>query len=117
MDTWWLQWQRDAFQMFCPRRTWKTTHRNIEIGDIVLLKYDKHLGKDKYRLAKVLEVHPDNHGHVRTVTIGIRDLRKARSEQPQQATAPQTQMTVAVQRLVVLLPVNETWPGGLANNQ
>ena len=75
------------------------------------------MGRDKFRVAIVNAVHPDNHGVVRTVTVGLRDNRKSRREKRNEAKTPQTQMTVGIQRLVVLLPVDETWNGLVQNNQ
>ena len=60
------------------------------------------------------ELHPDSHGVVRTVSVGLRDLKKSRKEKPNQVNTPQTTLIVAVQRLVVLLPADEDWSGGLA---
>ena len=116
VDTWWETWQRDAFPLFCPRKKWTTQNRNLAPGDIVLLKYDKALGKSKYRIAKVVKIHPDPHNNVRTVTIALRDRTKARKELPEIANAPQTEMIVGVQRLVVLLPVEEIWEQGLVKS-
>ena len=73
------------------------------------------LTKDKHRLAKVVATHPDAHGVVRTVTVALRDLRKSQKEARNQAKAPQTDMVVGVQRLVVLLPIEESWNNGLTS--
>ena len=114
VDQWWITWQRDAFPLFCPRRKWTIQQRNLKIGDIVLLQYKQKVANNTQRLAKVTEVHPDKYGAVRTVTVALRDLRRARTEKRTKAKAPQTQITVGVQRLVVLLPIEESWHGGLA---
>ena len=90
--------------------------RNLEVGDIMLLKYEKALGSSKYRLARISQVHPDKHGKVRTVTIRLRNLRKARAESATNNRAGTTEMIVAVQRLVVILPIGEEWNGGLSGN-
>ena len=116
VNNWWNLWQRDAFPLFCPKKKWTTAHRNLQIGDIVMLRYDQKLGKDKYRLAKVVETDPDNEGHVRTVTITLRDLKKTRKEKPNESNTPPAEMTVGVQRLVVLLPVEENWVAGLTTD-
>ena len=112
---WWTAWERDSFPLFCPRKKWTTTHRNLQIGDIVLLKYEQQLGKDKFNLAKVTNVHPDKHNIIRTVTVSLLDSRRARNEKSNESKAPQKSMIVGVQRLVVILPVEEIWSGGLLN--
>ena len=108
VDAWWKQWIRDAFALFCLRKKWTVQHRSMKVGDIVLLRYVQQLGKDKFRVAIINAVHPDNHGFVRTVTVGLRDNRKSRREKWYEAKTPQTQMTVGIQRLGVLLPVDQT---------
>ena len=83
---------------------------------MVLLKYNQTVGPDKYRLAKITETHPDKHNIVRTVTVALRDLKKIRKEKRTESKAPQTQLTVGIQRLVVILPVEENWVHGLTNH-
>ena len=117
VDNWWKILQRDSFPLFCPKKKWQTEHRNLQVGDIVLLRYEQQLGKDKFRLGKVLDTHPDAHNVVRTVTIGLRDHRKTKKEKKHEAKAPQTTMKVGIQRLVVLLPIEETWKHGLTSDQ
>ena len=92
-----------------------TTHRNLMVGDVVLLKYQQQLTKDKFRVAKVTDVHPDKHGNVRTATVELRDLKRTRKEHPNQINTPTVPMTVGVQRLVVILPADETWSEGLVH--
>ena len=69
------------------------------------------MGKDQYRLAKVTQTHPDINNVVRTVTFALRDGRKSKD-----AKMPLTNMRVGVQRLVVLLPIEEVWQQGLVTN-
>ena len=113
VEDWWKVWLRDAFPLFCPRRKWTIAQRNLAIGDIVMLRYEQKFGKDRYRLAKVTKIHPDKHKQVRTVTISLRDHKKANREPPNQVRTPQVEMVVGVQRLVVILPCHESWKGGL----
>ena len=102
---WWKEWIRVAFPLLAPRRRWQQQRRNLCEGDIVLLKYDKKLGPVKFRLARVLAVHPDLHGVVRTVTVGLKDQR--RKERWNRCGGNLVEMPVGVQRLVVVLPMEE----------
>ena len=106
-------WQSDSFPLFCPQKKWTTTEHNLQVGDIVLLQYEQQLGKDTFRLEKLTTVHPDVNNVVHTVTVRLRNLRKVKREDSNNANAPQTTITVSIQRLVVLLPVEETWSQGL----
>ena len=111
-DRWWVKWSRDAFPLMCPRQKWTKERRNIKVGDIVMLVSANKLGKGSYKLARVHEVHPDKQGIVRTVTIASRDKVKARGEKPDEIKGGLTFNTMAVQRLVVLIPAEETWDKG-----
>ena len=80
---------------------------NLNIGDIVLVKYASKFSKDRFRLARILDLHPDNHGKVRTVTIGIRNKQRAARERRDVNRAGLVTMLVPVQRLVLVLPASE----------
>ena len=72
----------------------------------MLVLYNKSVGKADYRLGRVTEVHPDIHGRVRTVTVGLRrrDKREAvLSYRPK----PLDEITLGVQRIVVISPVKD----------
>ena len=75
-------------------------------GDIVLLKYDAKFSRDRYRLAKVMEVHPDSAGVVRTVTVGLRSRHMKEKLLPYRSK-PLTTFQVGIQRLVIVLPKEE----------
>ena len=71
--------------------------RNLQEGDIVLLKYDAKLGPIKFRLARVLALHPDQHGVVSTVTIGLRDRRGKNKEKWNRCGGNLAELAVGVQ--------------------
>jgi len=56
--------------------TLETRERYLRPDDILHVLYDKKVGKGTYRLGRVLEVHPDAHNVVRTVTVGLKHLDK-----------------------------------------
>merc|ERR1711872_165184 len=88
-----------------PCKRWKQIHRNVKVGDVVMMKYAGSI-KDGYRLARVLEVYPDDKGLVRTVKIGYR--RRDKREGPDVYwKKPLVEEKVAVQRLAMLQAVNE----------
>ena len=71
-ETWWNQWITEVFSHLVPFRRWKHERRNARPGDIVLVMYEKRMKKGDYRLGRILAVHPDCKGIVRTVTVGLR---------------------------------------------
>ena len=74
------------------------------MGDVVMLLSMAKLGPSTYRLAIVRELVPDETGVVRTVIIGF-SSRRGRGRVMEQCR-------MAVQRLAVLLPVEERWEAG-----
>ena len=66
--------------------------------------------KGDYRLARVTNVHPDHNGMVRTATVSMRprDSReKVLSKPPYLNPKQAVELVVGVQRLVVILPIEE----------
>ena len=84
---------------------WKNECRNLEKGDVVFLYYPSSI-QDEYRLAKVVDVRPDQKGRVRTVRIAYRKRNK-REDPRTYKFKPLTEEWVSVQRLSVLLPITE----------
>ena len=89
------------------RTTWHEAHPNLEAGSIVLVKYQAKFGKDRYRLARVLETREDEAGLVRTAWVGMRNLRRAVREEEDVCRAGLTFLELPVQRLVMVLPASE----------
>ena len=105
-EKWWTQWAEIAFPLFVPRKKWNQEHRNVQVGDIVLLRYDSKMSRDRYRLARVVLVHPDDCDVVRTVTVHLRPRHKKEKGLPYKSKT-MTEFPVAVQRLVVIVPREE----------
>ena len=105
-----------SFELLCPRTKWKKEHRNLCIGDIVLIKTEQKIGKGHYRLAKITDTIPDHHGRVRTVKVQVRSLRRARGEKAGELKAGTEVREIAIQRLVFILPAEEAWKGGVPDD-
>ena len=72
----------------------------------MLIKAEKKFGKAQFRLGKVEKTLPDSHGTVRTVIVSTRNRRQG-------VRQGRVDSEIGVQRLVVILPVQEAWKGGL----
>ena len=103
-ETWWRMWITQALPSLVPYKKWRTASRNLRVDDIVLVMYDRKIGKADYRLARILDVHPDEHGIVRTVTVGMRRRDKRETGMPYQPR-PLERIKLGVQRLAVICPV------------
>ena len=103
---WRRKWLAQVFPDLVPRTKWKQSVRNIKVGDIGVLKYDKSLGSDSWRLAKVVRVDPDADGHVRTINVQFRP-RHVRDRGEKYRVKQPLDMDIGVQRFAVMLPIEE----------
>ena len=66
----WFRWQKEYLQTLQVRGKWINVRRNLEVGDIVLIK-DENLARNEWHLGKVVETHIDEDGLVRKVRIMV----------------------------------------------
>ena len=99
---WWRMWYDQVWQSLLPVNKWKETKANLAIGDLVLLKYSNKYSAPQYRYAVILKVHPDTHGVVRDVTIGVHS-RRLREAKEVYSGSQLEEMLVPVQRCTLLL--------------
>ena len=78
-------------------KKWKTKKENLKVGELVMLRYNKQF-KDDYCLAKVTEVHPDDDGLVRKVTVSFRK-KNSRESADVYKSKPLLSEQVAIHRL------------------
>ena len=100
---WWKEWFFTVFDSLVPLRKWRVADRNVQIGDIVLLKFERKLVRHEFRYGRVLEVTHDTKGLVRTCVVGVRP-RDSREKVLPYVPKQLLRMTVPVQRLVVVCP-------------
>ena len=105
-NLWWSQWIVQALPHLVPYRRWKHEYRSLRIGDIVLVLYDKKIGKETYKLGRVVAVHPDEHDVVRTVTVGMRGKDKGSGALTYTPKALE-EHKLGVQRVAVICPVED----------
>ena len=108
VSSWWQQFAIQNFSSLVPRQKWFEVERNFQVGDIVLIQYDGKSKPGSYRLGIVRETEEDSDGCVRNATVEYSLL----SELPEQerlryAGITKKKLRVCVQRLVLILPVEE----------
>ena len=64
----WVRWRREYLQQLQRRTKWRTTAKDIQVGDIVLLK-ETDWWQRSWPLARVEKRFVGNDGHVRVVDI------------------------------------------------
>ena len=102
---WWKEWERKVFPTLLPRQKWHQQHRNVVPGDIVLIQYKTKV-TTVWKLGRVSEVFPDKHGVVRTCEVVFRPKHRGEKLLPYKSKSVYS-LRIAVQRLCVLLPVEE----------
>ena len=104
-ESWWDHWYRAVFSSLVPYKRWKHDQRNLKPGDVCLIMYKGRIPVADYRLCRVIETFPDEEGLVRTVKVAMVSRDKRRKILPHN-TQPLVEMTVAIQRLVLIHPVD-----------
>ena len=106
LDTWWSMWRQQGFSSLLPYYKYKDAkrHRDMQVGDICNLFYDNKV-KGTYRLCQVVKLYPSDDGLVRRVDVGFRPRRSCGSGAYK--SVPLDIMNVTVQRLVLIVPVEE----------
>ena len=104
---WWNLWLTSVWPSLVPFRRWKVEHRNVTVGDIVMVRHQGKVAKPTFRLARVLKAFPDEEGNVRSVVVGYRPRHAADRRKMKYVAKPLEELTASVQRLVVLLAVEE----------
>ncbi|KAM7416948.1 hypothetical protein PAMA_018837 [Pampus argenteus] len=71
-NNFWSRWKKEYLLNLQNRQRWTKDRRNAQINDIVLLKEDG-IPRNKWKLAKVIQVHPGKDGRVRTLKLLLSD--------------------------------------------
>ena len=66
----WTRWKREYLQTLQARTKWNQPKRNIEIGDIVLIK-DENTARNDWPMARVFNVRQDSKKLVRSATLKL----------------------------------------------
>ena len=74
VDACWEENSCTAFPLLLTRNKWQVQKRNLQVGDIEHLRYDRQF-EDYFCLAMILKLLPDSEGVVRPVVVNLRDNR------------------------------------------
>lgn len=66
----WQRWKKSYLYSLQSRQKWLRPHKNLQVGDIVILKDDS-LPRNRWKLAQVEETYPTNDGYVRKVKLAV----------------------------------------------
>lgn len=90
VQNFWDRWKNEYVLNLIHRTKWKGLQRNVEVGDVVIVKEDN-TPPSRWWMARVVEVYPGSDGLVRTVKIRHRGNDYLRP----------------IRKLGVLIPVSE----------
>ena len=86
----WQRFSKEYVRVSNVRQKWNTIHRNVAVGDIVLV-LDKDLPRNRWSKGRVVEVFPGEDGLVRHVDV---------------KTGPKTVLQRPITKLVVIAPAS-----------
>ena len=89
----WRRWTREVFPKLVIEQKWHTERRNLKVGDVVMVE-DINAVRGEWRIALVTKAQESLDGKIRRVTVSYRT-----------ATGSRQEIERAVQRLIVLVPV------------
>ena len=103
--TWWKKWVKEVLPTLLPYTRWRKQQKNLSVGDVVMMWYTGNM-KDHYRLARIVEMFPDQKGLVRTVRV---KYRKKNMKEPKTVCSSKNlvEEKVSVQRLQLLESTSE----------
>jgi len=104
-DLFWSRWTQLCAPTLVLHPKWHTSHRNLKPGDVVLVM-DSDSMRSEYRLALVKEVYPGDDHKVRKVLLSYKNY-KVGEKISQYSGAKDQLITRSVQRLVLIVPVDE----------
>lgn len=99
----WTRWRQDYLQSLQPRQKWVRARRNMQVGDIVIVK-DDNLPRNLWKLALVEGVFVDTDGLVQKVKLRVSNSTLDKNGRP---TRPESNLYRPIHKLVLLLPREE----------
>ena len=71
-NVFWGRWRKEYLQILQSRQKWTEEKRSLQVGDVVLLR-EEGMGRGHWPMARVVEAHQSTDGHVRSVSLKVRD--------------------------------------------
>ena len=103
-DEFWSKWFAQVFEKLVPCQKWRTSHRSVKVGDVVLFRMSMAAITPDYKMARVKEVFPGEDGHVRRVLLEYKAQRAGATEEEWIFKTTER----AIHNIVVIVPVDWT---------
>ncbi|XP_038165126.1 uncharacterized protein LOC119799356 [Cyprinodon tularosa] len=98
-EQFWSRWRKEYLSNVAVRQCWHAPRRNLQVGDIVLMK-DDDFPRNDWKLCRVIETTVDRDGLVRRVKICLGDRKLGKKGE---RLTKQSVLERPVQKLVLLL--------------
>ena len=105
VKSFWRKWTRDYFPSLLIESKWHTAHRDVKVGDVVLIQ-DSNLVRGNWKLGKVITAKPSKDGRVRRVEIVYKNTKPGEHVKTYRGGGYVT-VERPVQRIIVIVPVDE----------
>ena len=96
VNDWWKSWYQRVLPSLVPSYKWLQRHRNVQPGDICLIRYKGEL-KGNYRLGRVKTVKTGKDGVVRTVRLEYKNAKETKFREVDRS----------VHGIAVIVPIEE----------
>ena len=103
-EEFWSKWFAQVFEKLVPCQKWRTTHRDVQVGDIVLFRMSMAAITPDYKMARIKEVYPGEDGHVRRVLLEYKAQRAGATEEDRVFKTTER----AIHNIVVIVPADWT---------
>ena len=97
----WNKWFCQVFAKLVPSQKWHHAKRDMQVGDIVLMKNSSKL-QSEYKLGRVSEVFPGKDNRVRHVTVEYKNIQPGRDIK----NLPFHKTERSIHNLAVIVPVD-----------
>lgn len=105
VNAFWVKWNRFYFPTLLIQQKWHTERRNLQVGDIVIIQ-DNNALRGNWKLGRVSKVFAGSDGKVRRVDVSYKNAT-SKEKLNEYTGRGFTTVERSVQRLVVILPVEE----------
>ena len=104
----WSQFKAQEFHALVPTHKWQRERRNMRKGDVVLIQYKNKSKSGEYKLGRIVKIEVDADGLVRTCIVRYSLIQHlTEKEKLIYKGVTKKYIRVAIQRLVLILPVEE----------
>ena len=97
----WIRWKKEYLLTIQKCHKLSKDRRDMRIGEIVIIKDDELVPRNKWQLARVVDISPSADGYMKNFKLTLADEKRDRYSQP---IKPIRSLARPVQKLVLFQP-------------